>query len=89
MALEINAQFNKFLQFANPATREAALAKGYHPSELGRLANAVNYYMKATGATEEMALEVEHPGYSQNAENAIGGDFEDTVRANLGAYGPQ
>ena len=45
-------------QFANPATREAALAKGYHPSELGRLANAVNYYMKATGATEEMALEV-------------------------------
>ena len=37
-------------QFASPATREAALAKGYHPSELGRLANAVNYFMKATGA---------------------------------------
>ena len=32
---------------------------------------------------------VEHPGYSQDVVDAIGGDFEDTVRANPDAYGPQ
>lgn len=32
---------------------------------------------------------VEHPGYSRDAEDAIGGDFEDIVRANPDAYSPQ
>ena len=32
---------------------------------------------------------VEHPGYSHDVVNAIGGDFEDTVRANPDAYSPQ
>ena len=32
---------------------------------------------------------VEHPGYSHVVVDAIGGDFEDTVRANPDAYSPQ
>ena len=69
-------------QFANPATREAALAKGYHPSELGRLANAVNYYMKATGASEEMALEVvATPGTRANLLMNCGGRFLKSAEA--------
>lgn len=69
-------------RFANPATREAALAKGYHPSELGRLANAVNYYMKATGASEEMALEVvATPGTRANLLMNCGGRFLKSAEA--------
>lgn len=69
-------------QFANPATREAALAKGYHPSEIGRLANAVNYYMKATGASEEMALEVvSTPGTRANLLMNCGGRFLKSAEA--------
>lgn len=69
-------------QFANPATREAALAKGYHPSELGRLANAVNYFMKATGASEEMALEVvSAPGTQANRLMNYGGRFLKSAEA--------
>lgn len=69
-------------QFASPATREAALAKGYHPSELGRLANAVNYYMKATGASEEMALEVvATPGTRANLLMNCGGRFLKSAEA--------
>ena len=69
-------------QFANPATREAALAKGYHPSELGRLANAVNYFMKATGASEEMAFEVvSTPGTRANHLMNCGGRFLKSAEA--------
>lgn len=69
-------------QFASPATREATLAKGYHPSELGRLANAVNYYMKATGASEEMALEVVcEPGTRANSLMNCGGRFLKSAEA--------
>lgn len=69
-------------QFASPATREAALAKGYHPSELGRLANAVNYFMKATGASEEMALEVvATPGTRANLLMNCGGRFLKSAEA--------
>ena len=32
---------------------------------------------------------VEHPGYSQDVVDAVGRDFEDVVRANPDAYGPQ
>ena len=32
---------------------------------------------------------VEHPGYSQDTVDAVGRDFEDTVRANPAAYSPQ
>ena len=69
-------------QFASPATREAALAKGYHPSELGRLANAVNYFMKATGASEEMAFEVvSTPGTRANHLMNCGGRFLKSAEA--------
>ncbi len=62
--------------------REAALAKGYHPSELGRLANAINYYMKATGASEEMAFEVvSTPGTRANLLMNCGGRFLKSAEA--------
>ena len=67
-------------QFANVATRDAALAKGYLESELPRLANAVNYYVKATGASEAMALEVvSTPGTAAHRLMDYGGRFLDSA----------
>lgn len=63
-------------QFANPAIRDAALAKGYRPHELPGLAKAVHFFAEAMGLSEEAALEaVSAPGSKANRLMNYGGRF--------------
>jgi len=72
----IDAEDSMRTKGVEDAIRASALAKGFAPEELPRLAKAVNYYMQATGATAEMALEVVGaPGTAANRLMEYGGRF--------------
>lgn len=67
-------------QFANPAMREAALAKGYREHELPKLAKAVHFFAEAMNLSEEAALEaVSAPGSKANRLMNYGGRFLKSV----------